>query len=69
MEFLNAPVMPETLDAINDDSFTQAQFKSSTSSKLPSDKVVINLASQTISVPAVKVSADASEDEVFHKNV
>lgn len=69
MEYLDAPIMPETLDAIdNDNGFAPAFFTSSSTKKVP-DKVLINLVSQTISVPNVRTTGDDADDPIFHQNV
>lgn len=67
MEYLDAPVMPETIDAIDADSFVPASFTSAANKKV-SQKFVINLSSETVSVPKIPVT-DPEEDPIFHQNV
>lgn len=67
MEYLDAPVMPETIDAIDADSFVPATFTSN-ANKTVSQKFVINLSSETVSVPKLPVT-DPQEDPIFHYNV
>lgn len=64
MQYLDTPVMPETLDVIDADGFAPRAF---ISKKIP-DKVLIDLSSQTISVPKIP-EPEPDEDPLFHQNV
>lgn len=67
MSYLDAPVLPEAIEAIDADGFTQRTFTSSNAQKIP-DKVLIDLASETVSVPRAP-EASPGEDSIFHPNV
>lgn len=67
MNYLDAPMLPEAIEAIDAEGFVQRVFTSSNSNKI-SDKVLIDLASETISVPKAQ-QVDPNEDMIFHSNV
>lgn len=65
VDLLDEPATQETIDLINDDEFVPRTFSSS--KNIP-DKVVIDLNTQTITVPTVEASEDV-ENTLFHPNV
>lgn len=65
VDLLDEPATQETIDLINDDEFVPRTFSSS--KNIP-DKVVIDLNTQTITVPTVETSEDV-ENTLFHPNV
>lgn len=65
VDLLDEPAIQETIDLINDDEFVPRTFSSS--KNIP-DKVVIDLNTQTITVPAVDTSEDV-KNTLFHPDV
>lgn len=65
IDLLDEPATQETIDLINEDEFVPKTF---TSSKNHTDKVVIDLNTQTITVPTPDTSEDV-QNTLFHPNV
>lgn len=65
VDLLDEPATQETIDLINEDEFIPKTFASS---KNLTDKVVIDLKTQTITVPTVDTPDDA-QNTLFHPNV
>lgn len=61
---MDVPTKTELFDEINNDEFSQKTFSSKSRSN---NKVLIDLTSDTISVPNVETKKE--EDTIFHTNV
>lgn len=65
-QMLEDPIMPDTLDHINADGFVSRSFVS----KKASDKVIIDLDRETVTISGVKKKDDIDEiDAIFYPNV